>query len=119
MKIMKIATVPKELVTNPEFTGGKVYRQVFTNAHGGNLKVITVHFSKGARNPLHTHSSDQVILVTAGKGIIATEDKENIVEVGDLIIVPAGEKHWQGATKDSDFSQFYVLSSDSEREIIK
>jgi quercetin dioxygenase-like cupin family protein len=118
MKIMKIAAVPNELVTNPEFTGGKVHRQVFSSADG-NLKVITVHFSKGSRNPLHSHSSDQVILVTAGKGIIATEDKENIVEVGDLIIIPAGEKHWQGATNDSDFSHFYVLSSDSKREIIE
>jgi 4-carboxymuconolactone decarboxylase len=110
MKIMKTDRVPKELITDPDFKPGKAYRQVFSDVNNAQLDVFTVHFSEGCRNPWHTHSSDQVILVTAGKGIIASADKENLVEVGDLIVVPAGEKHWQGATKNSEFSHFYVLA---------
>jgi quercetin dioxygenase-like cupin family protein len=71
---------------------------------GPNFNMSNVNFSAGARNKFHTHSSDQVLIVTAGTGIVATDDGESIVNVGDLVHIPAGEKHWHGATKDSDFS---------------
>ena len=42
-----------------------------------------VHFSAGAMNKMHTHTSDQVLFVTAGTGIIATETHQEIIHVGD------------------------------------
>ncbi len=73
-----------------------------------------VNFSKGARNKFHTHTSDQALIVTAGEGIVATEQEERIVSPGDIIFFPAGEKHWHGATKDSDFSHIWVLATGSK-----
>ena len=46
----------------------------------------------------------QVLLVTDGIGIVATEKEKSVVQIGDLIHIPAGEKHWHGATTDSHFS---------------
>ena len=43
-----------------------------------------------------------------GKGILATEEEERVVTEGDVILIPAGEKHWHGATSDSEFSHIYV-----------
>jgi quercetin dioxygenase-like cupin family protein len=56
----------------------------------------------------HIHSGDQILIVTEGKGIVATDAEEREVTVGDVILISAGEKHWHGATKDSAFSHITV-----------
>ncbi len=64
---------------------------------------------KGIRNKFHAHDAEQVLIVTEGRGIVATEDKESVVAVGDVVLIPAGEKHWHGATEDSEFSHIYFF----------
>jgi quercetin dioxygenase-like cupin family protein len=78
-----------------------------------------VNFGKGVRNKLHTHDSEQVLIVTAGKGIVATEKEQQTVTVGDVILFSAGEKHWHGATADSEFSHIYVTRLDSQTHIVE
>jgi quercetin dioxygenase-like cupin family protein len=51
--------------------------------------------------------------VTAGKGIVATEDEQREVATGDVIFFAAGEKHWHGATAESEFSHIYVHMADA------
>ena len=70
--------------------------------------IAVVSFGKGVRNKLHAHANEQVLIVTAGTGIVATEEEETVVTVGDVIWVPAEEKHWHGATEDSEFAHIYV-----------
>jgi quercetin dioxygenase-like cupin family protein len=53
----------------------------------------------GARNKMHIHSSDQVLFVTKGKDI-ATEADHEVIGVGDVVHIPAEEKHWHGAMPD-------------------
>jgi quercetin dioxygenase-like cupin family protein len=81
---------------------------------GKNFTASMVNFSKGARNKFHSHTSDQLLIVTAGKGIVATEQEELVVGAGDIIHIPAGEEHWHGATEDSEFSHIYLITSDSK-----
>ncbi len=115
MKIIKANLVPEEPATDPLFTGGKVTRQPLVSPGMSRyLNMAIVNFSKGARNKFHTHTSDQALIVTAGRGIVATEQEERIVSLGDIVFILAGEKHWHGATKDSGFSHIYVLSTGSE-----
>ncbi len=64
---------------------------------------------KRVRNKLHTHSTEQVLILTKGKESVATEKQERIVTPGDIILISAGEKHWHGATPDSEFSHIYVI----------
>ena len=40
---------------------------------------------------------------------MATENKEVTVTPGTIIFIPAGEKHWHGATRDSAFSRIAVM----------
>ena len=47
--------------------------------------------------PDASHSSDQVLFVTSGKGIIATETEEKVIGPGDIVHIVAEEKHWHGA----------------------
>jgi len=59
---------------------------------------------------LHTHSHDQVLVVTEGRGVLATETAENQVEPGAVIFVPAGERHWHGAAADSWFAHLSIVT---------
>lgn len=94
---------------NPMFIGEVTTQRMVTPEVSETMRIGNVNFSPGARTKRHTHESDQVIIVTGGKGILANEDKENEVGVGDVVHVPSGEVHWHGATKNSTFSQISVL----------
>ena len=107
MRVTKISEVKKESASSPLFTGPDVTRQVLL-PDSKEFNVNVVSFGKGVRNKFHAHDSEQILLVTSGKGMIATETEEKLITEGDVVIIPAGEKHWHGATKDSNFSHIYV-----------
>lgn len=89
------------------FTGSDVTRQVLLpDSKEYNLNVV--NFGKGVHNKFHAHDSEQILIVTFGKGIIATEKEEVMISEGDVVIIPAGEKHWHGAIEDSEFAHIYV-----------
>ncbi len=108
MKIIKSNQIKKEQVNTPLFTGTDVTRQVLL-PESKEYEMSIVCFGKGIRNKFHTHDAEQVLIVTGGRGIVATEDTERVITVGDVILIPAGEKHWHGATTDSDFSHIYFF----------
>jgi quercetin dioxygenase-like cupin family protein len=81
---------------------------------GKYFNLAVVNFGKGIRNKFHTHSTDQVLIVTSGRGVVATDQEERTVAVGDVVHIPAGEKHWHGATKDSEFSHLALTAAGSK-----
>jgi quercetin dioxygenase-like cupin family protein len=107
MKIVSMHGVSKELFPNPIFTGPDVTRQILV-PDSKEFSVNVVNFGKGVRNKFHAHDSEQVLIVTSGKGIVATEKEERVVTEGDIVLIAPGEKHWHGATRGSDFSHIYV-----------
>ncbi len=107
MTTVNMNEVPKESGASPLFTGPDVTRQSLIS-DSKELRVSIVNFGKGVRNKFHTHDVDQVLIVTAGKGLAATEKGEKVVTVGEVILFPAGEKHWHGATKDFEFSHIVI-----------
>ena len=107
MRVTKISEVKKESFSSPLFTGPDVTRQVLL-PDSKEFNVNVVNFGKGVRNKFHAHDSEQILLVTSGKGMIATEAGEKVITQGDVVIIPAGEKHWHGAAKDSNFSHIYI-----------
>ena len=118
MKIIKMDKIPKEPFLNPIFTSSNVTLQkLVPDSKDFNLNIV--HFAKGVRNKFHTHDSEQILIITAGKGIVATEKEKKVVTVGDVILFPAGEKHWHGATDDSEFSHLYVTRMGSETQILE
>jgi quercetin dioxygenase-like cupin family protein len=118
MKINRMDKSPREPFVNPIFTGdGVTIQKLAPDSKDFNLNVV--HFPKGVGNKFHTHDSDQILIITSGKGIVATEKEEKVVTAGDVILFPAGEKHWHGATDDSEFSHVYVTRMGSETRIIE
>ena len=107
MKIVKVDKA-KAKESESKIFRGKVTIQSLTGESEDDLRSAMVNFSRGAVNVFHTHTFDQILFVTEGKGIVATEQEEVTVTPGTFIIIPAGEKHWHGATKDSAFSHLFV-----------
>lgn len=108
MKVVRISDIAAQESTDKIFRG-KVSIQRIIGESKDELRAIKVNFSRGAVNVFHTHTFDQVLYVTEGTGIVATENEEKTVTTGTLIFIPAGERHWHGATKDSAFSHIAVM----------
>ncbi len=119
MQVMRKGQVPKEDLTHaPIFYGGRVTREAIAGPDKTryyNFGIVS--FARGAKNKFHTHTSDQILYVTSGKGIVATERGEVVVREGDTILIPAGEKHWHGATEEADFAHIALTTADSKTRI--
>ena len=110
MKVVTINQIEKEPFTLPLFTGPDVTRQVLL-PESKEYEVNMVNFGKGVRNKFHSHDYEQVLIVTEGKGIIATEEEEKVISAGDVVFIPANEVHWHGAAENFEFSHIYINSS--------
>jgi quercetin dioxygenase-like cupin family protein len=108
MKVVNLGQVKKEPFNSPLFTGSDVARQVLL-PESQDYEISNVSFGKGVRNKFHAHDAEQILIVTAGKGIIATEEGQQVITEGDVVLIPAGEKHWHGAAEDADFSHIYFF----------
>jgi quercetin dioxygenase-like cupin family protein len=96
-------------MTDPLFIGGKVHLQSLVGkGHTDRVGVAMVNFSTGARTRFHTHTEEQILFVTKGKGIVATSDEEYEVTPGTLIFIAPNERHWHGATNEGPFSHLSV-----------
>ncbi|WPB55518.1 cupin domain-containing protein [Xylophilus sp. GOD-11R] len=64
-----------------------------------------VFFTPGSRTYWHTHEVGQVLTVTSGRGFVCL-DGETPLEIrqGDVVWIPADERHWHGAATDSFMS---------------
>ncbi len=119
MKVIKVDQVAEEPQANNLFTGPITMQPIIGPDLSKNFLIQQVNFRKGVRNKFHTHSIEQILIVTEGEGIVATDKVEIKVRPGDVVFIAAGEKHWHGATKNSTFSHIYVMSPEQKLTQIK
>jgi quercetin dioxygenase-like cupin family protein len=112
MKVVRIDEVGAEPYVNRLFTSPDVTRQLLL-PESREFAMNVVNFGPGVRNKFHTHDREQILIVTAGKGVVATETEERTVTSGDIILIPAGEKHWHGSVGEP-FSHIYVSPAGSK-----
>lgn len=99
MKILE----PQSLSANPgspDYFSGKV--TICPLATEGGFKLLRVEFASGARTNWHTHSGVQILVVLEGR--CRFQHEGGAVEeagAGETIHIPAGERHWHGATPDA------------------
>ena len=68
-----------------------------------------VSFAPAARTAWHSHPAGQMLIVTAGKGWVQREGEERQeIAPGDTVWIPAGVKHWHGATDTNAMSHVAV-----------
>ncbi|HYU18316.1 MAG TPA: cupin domain-containing protein [Chloroflexota bacterium] len=97
------------------FTGGAVSRQVpFLPDEGQTFNCGVVSFSAGSRNKFHTHTSDQLLIVTEGTGVVATDREERAITVGDVVLIQSGENHWHGAPGSTSMAHISIQAKGSQ-----
>lgn len=74
-----------------------------TMASTDGVTINTVNFTPGARTYWHHHENGQILQVLAGRGLIQAEGEDNprVLNAGDTVWCPPGERHWHGAAADS------------------
>ncbi len=101
---MKISTGAERLSkAGPEawFTGAVWVDSVVEPSVIGpeaSLQAALVTFAPSARTAWHTHPRGQTLYVVAGVGWAQKEgEPAQVIQAGDVVVVPAGENHWHGA----------------------
>jgi len=79
-----------------------------------NYNCSVVHFSQGCNTGWHTHDCDQLLVVTAGAGYVATEHEQREIHVGDVVQIKAGERHWHGAKADTTMAHITITAVGSQ-----
>ena len=116
IRIAEVDIVPIDTATAiPGWTGGEVKRSRQPLLPEGASKTFNssiVNFEKGCSTGWHTHKSDQMLVVTAGIGIVADENHQQEITVGDVVHVLQGENHWHGATANSYMSHITITAAE-------
>ena len=101
-----------ERIDNPAFTGEAYLKPLISVDSVFNFpQTNVVTFGPGAHSSWHRHGG-MVVLVTDGVGLYQEEGKPaQILRRGDVLQIPAGVRHWHGATKDNWFSQVVIYDS--------
>ena len=117
MRVLKIKDLPQQPMGTATpiagWTGGAVSRtrqEVILDGQSENFRCNVVNFSVGATTGWHAHDCDQILVVTAGRGIVANESEQRQITVGDVVHIKAGERHWHGANADSTLSHITVTT---------
>jgi quercetin dioxygenase-like cupin family protein len=115
--VMKVVTlqglpnVPMEGAEPIEGYTGPVSRSRQTIIQPGdsaNYNCSVVNFSQGCTTGWHTHTCDQILVVTSGSGMVATEHEKREINVGDVVHIKAGERHWHGAKADTTMGHITI-----------
>jgi len=81
------------------FTGSVRVQSLFDGKEPSRSSGGEVTFQPGARSAWHTHPLGQILIVTDGVGWVQQwGGPVQVIRKGDVVWIPAGVKHWHGAT---------------------
>jgi len=81
------------------FTGMVRVQSLFDAKEPARSSGGQVTFQPGARSAWHTHPLGQILIVTDGVGWVQQWGSPvQVIRKGDVVWIPAGVKHWHGAT---------------------
>ncbi|BCB89428.1 cupin domain-containing protein [Phytohabitans suffuscus] len=64
---------------------------------GPDVTMASVFFAPGSRTFWHSHEKGQILVVTAGAGLVCSiGGVPQVLHPGDAVWVPPGEAHWHG-----------------------
>jgi quercetin dioxygenase-like cupin family protein len=121
MRVVTLTNIPEEPLGEATpiagWTGGSVTRTrqtIIPDGDSENYRCSVVNFSQGSTTGWHTHNCDQILVITSGSGIVATETEEHEVTVGDVVQIKAGERHWHGAKADTTMGHITITAVGSQ-----
>jgi quercetin dioxygenase-like cupin family protein len=101
MEIMRAGTRASGRGRAEYFTGEVRQDAVAEAPAPGRVRAVWVTFEPGARTNWHTHPLGQTLVVTQGFGRCQRwGGPVEELRPGDVVAIPAGEKHWHGAAPE-------------------
>ena len=92
------------------FTGTVRVDQAFQASAPGRISGARVTFEPGARTAWHSHPLGQTLIVTSGVGRVQRwGDPVDEIRPGDVVWIPAGQKHWHGASPTTGMTHIAIV----------
>ncbi|MCB0293622.1 MAG: cupin domain-containing protein, partial [Calditrichaeota bacterium] len=112
MQVNKVSSVPSGWAPAESFTGRVRRDGLISSEAPGRVSTGFVTFEPGARTAWHDHPAGQILIITAGRGWVQSKGQPRYeVTPGDSVWIPAGEKHWHGATDTTAMTHIAVTES--------
>jgi 4-carboxymuconolactone decarboxylase len=91
------------------FTGSVRVEMLFEAVDPSHASGGHVSFEPGARTAWHSHPRGQILIVTAGTGRVQRwGDPIEEIRAGDVVRIPAGQKHWHGASPHASMTHLAI-----------
>ena len=109
IKIARSDSLQSNRGSDQYFTGSVQVQQLFPVNDPSRTSGGKVTFEAGARSAWHTHPLGQILIVTEGIGWIQQWGGPiEEIRKGDVIWIPAGVKHWHGATPNTAMTHIAI-----------
>jgi 4-carboxymuconolactone decarboxylase len=100
---------PAQPTSAENFTGAVRVEELFEALDPSHASGGCVTFEPGARTAWHSHPRGQILIVTNGTGRVQRwGDPIEEIRQGDVVRIPAGEKHWHGASPQASMTHIAI-----------
>jgi quercetin dioxygenase-like cupin family protein len=110
MDIRRCGAQPSGKGPSEYFTGAVRIDPLFQPTEPARTLGVSVTFEPGARTAWHTHPLGQILIVTAGCGLVQSWGGPiRRICPGDVVWCPPREKHWHGATATTAMTHIAIV----------
>lgn len=115
LQIARAGSQPAAPAPSENFTGSATIESPFQGVSPARVYGATVTFQPAARTAWHTHAVGQILIVTAGVGRVQRwGDPIEEIRQGDIVRIPAGQKHWHGAAPASTMTHIGIVEQPAD-----
>ena len=112
MQIIRIGSQPYIKGPADWFTNQVRIDYLFSPEAPAHVSAGHVNFEPGARTNWHKHPVGQMLIVTAGKGLVQRDGGPvEEIHAGDIVWFAPEERHWHGAAADTAMSHIAIQES--------
>ncbi|MDX3930098.1 MAG: cupin domain-containing protein [Shinella sp.] len=109
IRVNPVGASPSVIADPKNFSGNVVVDLLLPSSIETPASSGLVSFAPGARTAWHSHPLGQMLIVTAGRGWVQQEGRaRQEIRQGETVWIPAGVKHWHGATADNAMSHYAI-----------
>jgi quercetin dioxygenase-like cupin family protein len=109
LRVTRNGSLPSAKGPAENFTGSVRVDSPFRADEPARVSGGLVTFEPGARTAWHKHPLGQTLIVTQGLGLVQRwGGPVQEIRPGDIVWIPAGEKHWHGASATTGMSHYAI-----------
>ncbi|MBS0855429.1 MULTISPECIES: cupin domain-containing protein [Tatumella] len=114
MTVLQSGDKPSAKGPDEYFTGTVRIDAPFCGSGPATVSGATVTFEPSARTAWHTHPLGQTLIITAGTGFVCEWERPlQKLRPGDIVWIPAGVKHWHGASPQNSMTHIAIAEAEN------